>query len=380
MSKKFTVWSILLAVVFMIGSTMLGAVAAQKFSTMEFGQNVTVEGLENSQQDTIGMVNFLLIGVDAEGDRSDTIMLFSVDGYSNRINILSIPRDTRVLFGSNPEKINASIAIGKQEVEAGRLNEPEELLIQKVKDLTCLPIDYFVSVDFNGFIEIIDALGGVDFDIPYDMDYDDPVQDLHIHFEAGPQHLNGQQAHDFVRYRHNNDMSAPGEYAMGDVGRIYWQQTFMKELISQKLKPQYLANIGSIFEVINENVRTNFTMQDLLKYVSFIEQIDPASINSYNIAGEDQYIDDVSYYIYDRDETIELIHDVFLPRSEEEWQAQQAQNEAEATSTPNPTDDQSDEEDTGNSETSDTRQEDGENTGDESQDHIDRSGSGMRME
>ena len=325
----------------MIGSTLLGTAAAKRISSIEFGQNVMVEGLE-SEKDTLGLVNFLLIGVDAEGDRSDTIMLFSVDGYSKRINILSIPRDTRVQFGSNYEKINASIAIGKQEVAAGRLNEPEELLIQKVKNLTGLPIDYFVSVDFNGFMEIIDALDGVEFNVPYDMDYDDPVQGLHIHLEAGQQHLSGKQAHDFVRFRHNNDMSAPGEYIMGDVGRIYWQQTFMKELIAQKLAPQYLARINSIFEVINRNVRTNFTMQDLLKYVSFIEEIDPASIKSYRIAGEDQYINGVSYYIYDEDGTTKLIHDVFLPRSEAEWQEEQAKKAAEATATPAPTDQKKD--------------------------------------
>ena len=116
----------------------------------------------------------------------------------------------------------------------------------------------------------------------------------------------------------------------------------MKELIAQKLAPQYLARINSIFEVINRNVRTNFTMQDLLKYVSFIEEIDPASIKSYRIAGEDQYINGVSYYIYDGDGTTKLIHDVFLPRSEAEWQEEQAKKAAEATATPAPTDQKKD--------------------------------------
>lgn len=333
MSKKFVALSLVLTAAFMICFTLLGTAAAKRIVSAQFGQNIDVEGLEE-RKDTIGLVNFLLIGVDAEGDRSDTIMLFSVDGYSNRVNILSIPRDTRVRFGSNYEKVNASIGIGKQEVRAGRISEPEELLIEKVKYLTGLPIDYFVSVDFNGFIEIIDALGGVDFDVPYDMDYDDPIQGLSIHLSAGQQHLSGQDAHDFVRFRHNNDGSAPGEYVMGDVGRIYWQQTFMKELISQKLSPQYIAKINSIFEVINKNVRTNFTMQDLLKYVSFIEDIDPASIKSYKIAGEDDYIGGVSYYIYDQEKTAELIHDVFLPKSEDEWKAEQEEKAAEEAAAP----------------------------------------------
>ena len=81
-----------------------------------------------------------------------------------------------------------------------------------------MPVHYFITIDFDGFMDVIEAVDGVEFNVPYDMDYDDPVQGLHIHLKAGQQHLTGQLAHDFVRFRHNNDGSAPGEYVMGDEG------------------------------------------------------------------------------------------------------------------------------------------------------------------
>ena len=182
-------------------------------------------------------------------------------------------------------------------------------------------------MNFKGFKEIIDALGGVDFNVPYNMNYDDPVQNLHIHLEAGPQHLDGQAAHDFVRFRHNNNGSAPGEYVMGDEGRIYWQQKFMKELIRQKATPQLFTKITDVFEVIADNVRTNYTLQDLIKHIDILQKIDVSQIGSHKLPGEAQYVGGVSWYLQNEEETGTLIRDVFLPRSAEEWAKQQAESQ-----------------------------------------------------
>ena len=198
---------------------------------------------------------------------------------------------------------------------------------------------YFMTFDFDAFKEIIDALGGIDFNVPYNMNYDDPAQNLHIHLTAGMQHLDGQAAHDFVRFRHNNSGPAPGEYAMGDEGRIYWQQEFMKELIKQKAVPQYLSKITEVFDVISKNVRTNYTMQDLIKHLSAIENIDATSIEAYELPGGSWYEDfgnGIWWYLNNEEKTRTLINDVFLPRSAEDWAKQQA----EAGNTENSADDQ----------------------------------------
>lgn len=320
MSKTFKLTVLVLTLVMIVTAAMLGVFAAQKVSDISFGDNIYVHGLDDTTEQ-VGMINMLLIGVDEGGYRSDTIMLVSVDGYSGRVNILSIPRDTMIKpSGYTTQKINALIGLGREAALAGKITEPEEMLIEEIKTFTGLPIHYFMSVDFDGFKDIIDALDGVDFNVPYDMNYDDPTQNLHIHLKAGMQHLNGQSAHDFVRFRHNNGGSAPGEYVMGDEGREYWQQEFLKELVRQKMKPQYLSKIDDLFKVVKDNVRTNYTMKDLLNHLYLVQQIDVDNIGSYQLPGGSQYISDLWWYIYDADKTRELVNRVFLPMSKEEWE------------------------------------------------------------
>lgn len=317
MSKKFRTTTIILTLICVISFTVFGVFAAKKVSELPFGSNIEIEGLDKTDE-TVGMINVLLLGVDKDGTRSDTMMLLSYDGYSNRVNVLSFPRDTMVKSGGYYQKLNGAMGVGLQNVKKGKDKEPEEEIIRQVKDLTGLPINYFVTIDFDGFKEVVDALGGVDFNVPYNMNYDDPVQDLHIHLQAGQQHLDGQKAHDFVRFRQNNDHTAPGEYVHGDIGRIYWQQEFVKEFIKQKLKPQFLAKVTDVFDVIEKNVRTNYTMQDLLKHIEVLEDIKLEEIESYQLPGEARYIDDLWWYVYDDDKTVELVSEVFMPRLPEE--------------------------------------------------------------
>ena len=336
MTKAFKINTLILTGVLVVIFTMLGVVSAKKISSLPFGEEVTMAALDD-ESERVGLINFLVIGIDEDGLRSDTIMLFSYDGYSNRVNILSLPRDTRIKLNGYNQKLNAAIGVGIQNVQSGKDKEKEEELIRQVKVLTGLPVNYFVTIDFDGFIEIIDTLGGIDFNVPYNMNYDDPVQNLHIHLNAGMQHLDGQAAHDFVRFRHNNGGSAPGEYVMGDEGRIYWQQEFIKELFRQKAKPQYFAKITEVFEVISKNVRTNYTMQDLLKHIDILQNIKVEEIGSYELPGGTEYEDygngnGIWWYIYDGEETDELVREVFLPRSAEQWAAEQAEKADESAS------------------------------------------------
>ncbi len=326
MNKTFKTVVVIFTIICIIFSAMLGVFAAQQIAGLSFGDEVYISGLEE-EGEQVGMFNLLLIGVDDGGYRSDTIMLVSIDGYSNRVNILSIPRDTMVKAkGYTLQKINALIGLGQEAVKSNKIEEPEEILINMVKELTGLPIHYFVTVEFEGFKDIIDAVDGVDFNVPYNMNYDDPVQNLHIHLQAGPQHLNGQAAHDFVRFRHNNDGTAPGEYVMGDEGRQYWQQEFLKEFLRQKLKPQYISKIDDLFQVVQDNVRTNYTMKDLLGHLYLVQEIDVNEIGSYQLPGKAEYIEPAWWYVCDKVKTAELINDVFLPKSKSDWEEFKQEN------------------------------------------------------
>lgn len=246
-------------------------------------------------------INILVMGLDEDKIRADTIMIANINPENKSIKLMSIPRDTKVHVGSSSIKINATMSYKSK----------EELMIQKLREVTGMPIHYYAEVDFYGFIKIVDILGGVDYNVPYPMNYDDPEQNLHIHLNAGMQHLNGKQAHDFVRFRQNNDGTAPSLYALGDEGRIKAQQAFIKELVRQKLQPQYLAKAPELIEQVYKYVKTNFTIADALRYVGVLSKIEEGGFETFTLPGAGEYQGGVSYYIHNVQKTRELVYQEF---------------------------------------------------------------------
>jgi LCP family protein required for cell wall assembly len=291
---------------FSVVSVFAGVHMAKTVKSSTLGQNV---GIKMDKVTNVGVTNFLAMGLDCDNTRSDTMMLINFNGKEKKVNILSIPRDTRVIIGRRYQKINAAIGIGKQEVAKGTLKEPEELPIKKVKEIVNVPIHYFATVDFKGFRNIVDVLGGVDYDVPdveghgRGMNYDDPAQRLFIHLKPGFQHLDGQQAEWLVRYRHG--------YAEADIARIKVQQQFLRELAHQKLRPQYFTKIKPLYEEINKNLRTNYTLYDLSEHISLLKDLKAEDIEMFQLPGEPKYIDGVSYFLPNQNETNKLINEHF---------------------------------------------------------------------
>ena len=145
-----------------------------------------------------GVYNFVLLGKDVDSSNTDTIILVSFDTVQGKIGMISIPRDTAVnrTWTKQSPKLNYAYHNGGADV-----------LMEEIQQLFGVPVDYYIHVDLKGFIALVDELGGVDIEIPLDMNYDDPVQGLHIHFSAGYQHLDGQETMEAVRYRHDNESS-----------------------------------------------------------------------------------------------------------------------------------------------------------------------------
>ncbi len=252
-----------------------------------------------------GQMNVLLLGVDDGGMRADTIMVISADNVKKEIKLLSIPRDTKITLNTGKVlKINSGMS----------LKNREKFMIETVKTITKLPIHYYCQVNFDGFKEIIDILDGVDYNVPFDMDYDDPVQNLHIHLKAGMQHLDGQAAHDFVRFRHNNPGSAvyaPGEYKKGDIGRIAAQQQFLTELFRQKMTPQYILKAPELIDAAYKYVKTNFSFTTAMEFASMLKTSETTELKTYLLPGTDRYENGISYYIYSPSETKKLISEAF---------------------------------------------------------------------
>lgn len=189
--------------------------------------------------------NILLYGVDNDAGGSDTNMLMRFDAENKTVDIVSLPRDTLM---SNGHKLNSSYN-----------NGGTEKLRSNIEDMLGVPVDFYVSVDLKGFIALIDQIDGVEFDVPCDMDYDDPYQDLHIHFKAGLQKLNGQQAMEVVRFRHNNDNTGYG--GRQDLGRIGTQQAFLKTVAQKLMK---LENVPAMAETFLKYVKTDLTLGNLM--------------------------------------------------------------------------------------------------------------------
>ena len=186
----------------------------------------------------------LLSGSDDGNGNSDTNILLGVDAENGRIHGVSIPRDTKAVWDGRDRKINAAFGAGGI-----------EKLAEVIGDQLGIPVDYTVSVDLQGFVDLVNAIGGVDFDVPVDMNYEDPYQDLYIHFSAGMQHLTGEEAIKVVRCR--------SVYASQDIGRMETQQKFLKAVAQQTLTLSNLDKIDEFVKIFQQYVDTDLTLGNL---------------------------------------------------------------------------------------------------------------------
>lgn len=260
----------------------------------EIGETRTKPG--DTEDKTAGEppVNLLILGLDEEEERSDVVVLLNYSPETGGLNILSIARDTRVRSKGRTVKINALVSMGG-----------ESLVAREVEELTGLPVHYYLTMNFKGFRKMVDALGGVEIDVPFNMNYDDPSQNLHIHLRKGRQVLNGKKAEQYVRYRKGN-YEGQG-YNDGDIGRIKAQQDFIKALLEQKLKVKYILKLDEIFSILKENMKTNIEIGDVRRYARGLTELGAEDVNTYTLPGDSAYIGKTWYFLYDLDGTREMI-------------------------------------------------------------------------
>ncbi len=246
--------------------------------------------------------NFLIMGTDQEGTRTDTLMFCTYNKENGRIRIVSIPRDTYVTVddetytkmretypqpGSKSMKINAVHHFGGEEYGV-------DLIIEQVENLMNRDVDFYAKVNFEIFKYIIDSVGGIEFYVPQNMQYYDPYQDLNIDLQEGLQILDGDMAEQLVRYRSG--------YANADLGRVDVQQQFMKAFISQTLsKGKILSNPGVYFNVLFKYnyVETNAGLFDALSYAFLLGGIDTENIETQTLPGTPSYQSGQSVYVAD---------------------------------------------------------------------------------
>ncbi|MBO5060552.1 MAG: LCP family protein [Clostridia bacterium] len=290
--KRLTIFGISFAVLLTAFFVVMG-MGGMFFQSDEYAEEI----VEPVDKET-GKVNALLAGVDKSGLLTDTIMVASYDLDNNVVNILSVPRDTRMYIGNKYQKINSAHSISKDGKKNG-INGT----IEAVTRLTGIPINYYIEFTFNAFRETIDALGGVYFDVPQNMNYDDPAQDLHIHLQKGYQLLDGDKAEQFVRFR---------RYPMGDIDRVAAQQAFVKAVAEQKLNASIIPKLPELFKTLQENLKTNITLSDVTKYIMNIAELKSENVYMHSLPGVSNGTDyGSSYWIADMDELAFLIENTF---------------------------------------------------------------------
>ena len=198
---------------------------------------------------------FLVTGTDHEGYHTDTIMVVSLDTAAKKVNIVSVPRDSQVDVARPNKKINAAYAYGGTK---GLKNELESIL--------GFAPQYYIRVDLEAFAKLVDAVEGVEYDVPMDMDMEDRSQDLYIHLVKGEQILDGDKALQLVRFR---------GYLNADIGRMQTQQQFLKALANKVLTPSSILKIPTFLDIFQQNVKTDISLRDLQWFAQQVIKLNP---------------------------------------------------------------------------------------------------------
>lgn len=232
-----------------------------------------------------GKINLLVLGVDERDDdagRSDTSFVITIDTDDPKVTMLSIPRDSWVKIpGHGWDKINHAYGFGSTKLSKA-----------SIENLLGIPIDYTIVVNFNGFVRMIDAVGGVTIDVDKRMKYSDPYDDdggLYIDLQPGVQKLNGKTAIEYVRYRDEE----------GDIGRVVRQQKFVKALMKEFTKPQLFTRLPELVKQFSTAVRTDMPINEMLKLIPFVKDAAKSGLEAEWVSGTPIWIQDVSYWLLD---------------------------------------------------------------------------------
>lgn len=282
------------------------------------GMLATMVGHDENTKKNLGEFRCLILGISTDQkdvDLTDTIIVASYNPNTQKATLLSIPRDTYT--GKNPSKATAYEKINAM---YSRKHRPDETL-KAVNDITGLNIEYYVVVKTEALIKLVDVIGGVTFNVPIDMDYDDSSQNLAIHLKAGEQKLDGNKAEQLVRFRHNNNgTSYPEDYGDNDIGRMRTQREFIMQVIKQTAKPENIFKIGQILDVAKEYVITNIDFDVAKDYVPYavefntddlLTEVLPGTPSNKNASG-------TWVYIHDAKKTKTLIEELFVNRDKTE--------------------------------------------------------------
>lgn len=279
--------------------------------------SATALGIDPEKLKTIGRLNVLILGESGIGDGyklTDSIMIASYNPQTQQASLLSIPRDTYV-GKKNKDTASANYLASYKMNAVYRNGTNLEETIECVNNLTGLELENYILIDTDAIIDIVDAIGGVWFDVPIDMDYEDLNQDLYIHLKAGYQLIDGNKAEQLLRFRHNQDgTSYPAEYGDNDIGRMRTQREFIQATAKQLLKIENVTKVVNLLDIVFDNVKTNLDMQTLKYYIPYIFKFNTSNIVSDTLPGEPEKCNEIWIYTADKTKTKQVIQDLFTDK------------------------------------------------------------------
>lgn len=268
------------------------------------------EAVLNIATDIVGEqdpIFVLILGVseDISAKLTDTIILCGYNPSTQKAFMLSVPRDTFV--GKNEAS-----ASGYDKINA-QFQKSAEKTVESVELLTGVEIDYYVIVRNISITSIFECFGSIDFDVPINMDYDDPTQDLHIHLKKGYQTLQPNQIEQLLRFRHNNDGSSyPSSYGDNDYGRMRTQREFIKAAMEQVLSVQNVGKLKDLASMVYTNLQTNMSGYTVLDYVPHGLKFSTSNLRSEQLPGQSAMINNLWFYKASKSQTKALVDELMI--------------------------------------------------------------------
>lgn len=291
--------------IFLVLLVFFGIFAAKRIYDANGNILAAILGHDKETLKNLDKLQVLILG-ESTG-MSDTIIVASYDPKTQEAALMSIPRDTFTGESKSSaryyHKINALYNYG----------ETPEKTVAAVNEITGLDIEYYIIVDTEALIKLVDTIGGLEYDVPIDMNYDDPTQNLHIHLSKGYQKLTGAQVEQLVRFRHNNDGTTYSytDYGGEDHGRSRTQRNVIIAIAKQTLKFKNVTEISNIVDILKKYVDTNMDLNYIKDYLPYAVSMNLDNIKTGKLPGQDELVNGIWFFFHDEDETQVLVDQLF---------------------------------------------------------------------
>ena len=254
--------------------------------------------------------NVAVFGVDKDGYRTDVIFVVNFNSETNKVKVLSVPRDTKVTWSEEQKQSLRDLGKGVRTVSKinemtayGGIENIRDFTINELERMLGVTIDNYVIFNIKAFNEIVDAIGGVDLYVPQDMKHTDYAGELFIDLKEGQQHLDGDKAEQFVRFR---------SYPNGDVDRVAAQQVFLRAFADKLLSPSIITKIPKLVSIVFNSITTDINLTEIPQYYQYINNFNGENISFHILPGEGRYEGGASYFFPDLDALDAVIQEVFF--------------------------------------------------------------------